>query len=1019
MKNNDAQLIQQTLAGDQSAFSTLVRRYQKPVHALVWRKIGDFHIAEEITQDIFLRVYKKLQTLKNPNRFAGWLYVIAARRCFAWCKKKRIPMKSLDAMSAEELEELAYVQYRVDQQDEDVNEQQREVVKRLLQKLPESERTVVTLHYLGDMTCEDISQFLGVSPNTVKSRLHRARKRLKKAEHIVRENLGGFQFTATLTENVLQEIARIKPTAPSGTKPWIPWAVAASTTALVILMMGSSAQYLPRFQQPYSFDTMSETTVELVDTSLVLASKEKISVKHRIGNTDVPNENKGNVNQGAGALQVSTDQSKQSEKPTLIKSRWLPMGGPEGTSGGKAGLFATSKRALYAVAARGIYRLTEDEKAWTLICESTPTRQFQTPMAERNDSLYILTDDELLASTDAGKTWETVGPRPEGRAFELLITDEAFYLVFEKRIFRSDDAGKSWIPMMQDLHAYIMKMNGSPDISISDAIALDNVVFVGTNQGLYRVTTEDWKRLSFYGPQFINTLVVSNGKLYVVAGVKVSQKLNIFEEVRELDQSVEILKSPPRIFRSTDLGDTWVDISPVMGKNERGELWIELPLTDDKFRLQMFSGIQLAAVGDQLVVMGTRLLLHSYDSGETWTNIGKDINIGKNALSQSIFPVVALDENNFYTSDISGVARSTDAGRSWHAFLTGIVNSHVQNLVPLKNALCALTPEGIVKSTDLGESWTSVGVNVHAIAVAEGKLQKKQAAPDVLSYAKIETANDSLYISNSTSDNIGFYHLSDDRSMLMAVQGVPAFAEDTLQVEWMKKMLNAGHRRSELGYQMRTNMPNIIEERLTNGGFTMTDETVYMEFRRKLFRWRKGEAQWFDTDLVDTTERAPGADTSKGLTLAASQNVIYAGKRDGSLFQSLDSGENWKEITTDLAFPFAYFEEIVFAGATVYVVTDQGVMNSHDGIHWHALTDTAGNRPLIARIALEGDKVYGVDNQGVYRINTDTGTWIQMASEIPYKITAFAVDRGIFYIGTRHRGVLRLQLNQPYNYSEL
>ena len=203
MKNNDAQLVQRTLAGDQSAFSTLVRRYQKPVHALVWRKIGDFHIAEEITQDIFLRVYKKLQTLKNPNRFAGWLYVIAARRCFAWCKKKQIPMKSLDAMSTEELEELAYVQYRAEQKDEEVSEQQREIVKRLLQKLPESERTVVTLHYLGDMTCEDISQFLGVSPNTVKSRLHRARKRLKQAEHIVRENLGGFQFTAVLTENRL------------------------------------------------------------------------------------------------------------------------------------------------------------------------------------------------------------------------------------------------------------------------------------------------------------------------------------------------------------------------------------------------------------------------------------------------------------------------------------------------------------------------------------------------------------------------------------------------------------------------------------------------------------------------------------------------------------------------------------------------------------------------------------------------------------------------------------------------
>ena len=460
MKNNDAQLVQRTLAGDQSAFSTLVQKYQKPVHALVWRKIGDFHIAEEITQDIFLSVYKKLQTLKNPNRFAGWLYVIAARRCYAWCKKKRIPMKSLDAMSTEELEELAYVHYRSQEKDEEASEQQREVVKRLLQKLPESERTVVTLHYLGEMSCEDISEFLGVSPNTVKSRLHRARKRLKQSEHIVRETLGGFLFTATLTENVLQEIARIKPTVPSNSKPWMPWAIAASTTALVILLMGSGTQYLPRFQQPYSFDAASEMTVELVDASVVRASKQKLRLKNQIGNADTQGNRTGDRNRAANTLQVIANQSDRPEKPAIIKSQWIPMGGPEGTSGGRVGLFATSNRTLYAVAARGIYRLTEDEKAWTLICESTPTRQFQTPMAERTDGLYILTDDELLASTDAGETWETVGRRPEGRAFELLTTDKALYLVFEKHIFRSEDVGKSWIPMMQDLHASIMKMNG-------------------------------------------------------------------------------------------------------------------------------------------------------------------------------------------------------------------------------------------------------------------------------------------------------------------------------------------------------------------------------------------------------------------------------------------------------------------------------------------------------------------------------------------------------------------------------
>ena len=204
MKNDDVQLIERTLAGDESAFSVLVRKYQKPVHAFVRRKVDDFHIAEEITQDIFLRVYEKLDTLKNPNTFTKWLYVIAARQCFAWFEKKRIPMESLDAMPPEELEELAYTQYRSKQRDEFANEQQREAIKRLLQKLPESERTVVTLHYINDMTCENISQYLCVSSNTVKSRLHRARKRLKKEEPTIREiwrvSKGEFIMSAKLED---------------------------------------------------------------------------------------------------------------------------------------------------------------------------------------------------------------------------------------------------------------------------------------------------------------------------------------------------------------------------------------------------------------------------------------------------------------------------------------------------------------------------------------------------------------------------------------------------------------------------------------------------------------------------------------------------------------------------------------------------------------------------------------------------------------------------------------------------
>ena len=85
---DDVQLIQKVLSGDDEAFTALVRKHQKSVHALAWRKVGDFHFAEEITQDAFLRAYKHLSTLKDPTQFSGWLYVITDRLCKNWLKIK-------------------------------------------------------------------------------------------------------------------------------------------------------------------------------------------------------------------------------------------------------------------------------------------------------------------------------------------------------------------------------------------------------------------------------------------------------------------------------------------------------------------------------------------------------------------------------------------------------------------------------------------------------------------------------------------------------------------------------------------------------------------------------------------------------------------------------------------------------------------------------------------------------------------------------------------------------------------
>ena len=283
MKNNDVELVHRILAGDENAFVSLVKKYQKQVHALAWRKIGDFHIAEEITQDTFLKVYQKLSTLKDPNQFSGWLYVIAARQCLSWLRKKRIETESLEDTDIESIDGTAYSRYVAEEHAKVTAEAQREAVKKLLAKLKESERTVMTLHYLGEMTIEEISRFLGVSTSAIKLRLHRARQRLQKEEPMIREALSNFQLSPNLTDNIMQKVERINPAAPSGSKPFIPWVIGASTVLLIVLMLGMGGQYLVRFQQPYSLDAQSEMAVELIDASVVLSVEAKQDVRNQFG----------------------------------------------------------------------------------------------------------------------------------------------------------------------------------------------------------------------------------------------------------------------------------------------------------------------------------------------------------------------------------------------------------------------------------------------------------------------------------------------------------------------------------------------------------------------------------------------------------------------------------------------------------------------------------------------------------------------------------------------------------------
>ena len=290
MALHDAELIQRTLAGDESAFGFLVDKYKGSVHALAYRKLGDFHTAEEITQDTFLKAYQKLSTLKDPARFPGWLYVIAARCCISWFRQNRLQTESFDRVKRE-MNAQSWAKY--------ADTCAREEVHNALESLPESERTVLTLYYMAGMTCEEIGRFIGTSCGAIRDRLYRARIRLKEELTMIEETLRGFQLPPTVTQEIMRRIPNGSPNSAPTSKPLAPWIVATALT-VVTLLISLGIRQTATFQLPYSFDAPeSATMVEIVDAPIIEMPVVEFSQVNRAGGLDGGESGSGNREDGS------------------------------------------------------------------------------------------------------------------------------------------------------------------------------------------------------------------------------------------------------------------------------------------------------------------------------------------------------------------------------------------------------------------------------------------------------------------------------------------------------------------------------------------------------------------------------------------------------------------------------------------------------------------------------------------------------------------------------------------------
>ena len=172
---SDETIIQRALDGDKTAFSVLVNRYREAVHALAYRKLGNFHEAEDVVQETFLRAHQKLPTLKNRAKFAGWLYAIATNCCRMSLRSRErrdAESTSFDELRPEQIGRISLAHH--------ASEPGSQLLEEAIEALPESGRTPLKLYYMEGMSCPEIGRMVGISANAVRDRLYRARKRLRK-----------------------------------------------------------------------------------------------------------------------------------------------------------------------------------------------------------------------------------------------------------------------------------------------------------------------------------------------------------------------------------------------------------------------------------------------------------------------------------------------------------------------------------------------------------------------------------------------------------------------------------------------------------------------------------------------------------------------------------------------------------------------------------------------------------------------------------------------------------------------
>jgi RNA polymerase sigma-70 factor (ECF subfamily) len=170
----DAYYVEKIQAGETECFAILLDRYSQSVFSLIVKIVGSREDAEELTQDVFLKVFRSLSSFQGNSLFSTWLYRIAYNVAVSATRKKKYEWVAVEESTLDHLPEN-----EIDDEVEQLEkEEQLNRLEKALDQLQPDERALVSLFYMQEKQIDEIASITGLSVSNVKTRLHRIRKKM-------------------------------------------------------------------------------------------------------------------------------------------------------------------------------------------------------------------------------------------------------------------------------------------------------------------------------------------------------------------------------------------------------------------------------------------------------------------------------------------------------------------------------------------------------------------------------------------------------------------------------------------------------------------------------------------------------------------------------------------------------------------------------------------------------------------------------------------------------------------------